>query len=801
MKIIYKYLSILIILAISGISVSCSGSSSPGKVSQKLSYAETVFEVQVPSALNANEGLLLEVLDEVTGIALNPERFKMTSTDGIMFSIHIPMAIGSVIRYRYVRDGQTNVIEKDSSGNQVHYRLFHVTNPTKIRDFITSWDQNPYSGTTGEISGYIYDNKSEAPLSEIMVFINGMRTFTSFDGFFKFEKVPLGEYHLTAMHPDGKYEVFQQNAVIAENSITPASFGMKSAKMVNVTFVVSAPEDTNPHAAIRILGNTQIFGNSFAEITGGASILALRAPVLKSRSDGKYELSLELPSGTDLRYKYSLGNGFINAEHDAGKKFITRQLIIPSKDVTISDTISTWYSKGTYPINFVVKVPENTPGQDFISIQFNPYVWLEPMVMWKTGTNQWTYSIYGPFEYLDNSQYRFCRNNQCGIADDEVTTGKDAPGYQLSLQDNQPLTINYTINQWTGLQPIQYAIQPVNFPAKSSFYIKGYQFNEKYDANWLPGMDAGFIDMGVSGANWLFFSPTWSFSKENKSTAGLKMGRDAYSADILKIKEKAKEAGLTFAIYPQINSVEPIDIYWSSSGLSYNWWQKWFDEYERFIINYVDFSEIYGIKTIIIGGKSVAPAFPNGRLPNGNFSNTPYDFKDRWGKLMEKIRSRYSGQIGFALPYSPKFDNFPEMISSADFIYLELGSAIAASNAPSVDDLATKLSSMFDGDIYKLYATFQKPVIIGLNYYSYDGSASDCINSNSTCANLNNGSIDVDEQADIYQAVLKTTVSRPWIYGLVSSGFNPAVSVQDGSSSVYGKPAMQVLAYYFNNLK
>ena len=800
MKLFNKALSILIILAIAGISASCAGSSTSNKGAQKLSYAETVFEVRMPFALNAGEELLMEVLDEVTGIALNPERFKMDTSDGVTYSVRLPFAIGSVICYRYVKNGQNNIIEKDSSGNQIHYRLYHVTDSSIVRDFITNWDQNSFAGTTGEISGYIFDKKSEAPLSEIMVVINGMRTFTSFDGFFKIEKVPFGEHHLTAMHPDGKYEVFQQNAVIAENSVTPASFGMTPAKIVNVTFVVSAPKDTKSNAAIRLLGNTLTLGNSFAEITGGASILASRSPVLKSRKDGKFEISLQLPAGTDLRYKYSLGDGFINAEHDAENKFITRQLIIPSRDISISDTISTWYSKGTNPINFVVTAPENTPVQDYVSIQFNPYVWLDSIAMWKTGSNQWTYSLYGPFEYLDNSQYRFCRNDQCGIADDEVTKGKDVPGYQLSLTDNRPLMIDYKINQWFGLQTSQYTIQPVNFPSTSSFFIKGFQFNKHYDPNWLPAVDAGLIDMGVSGANWLFFSPTWSFSKENSFATGLKADNDAYSIDIVKFKEKANEAGLTLAIYPQINPGEPIDNYWSSSSLSYNWWQKWFDQYERFIINYVDFSELNGINTVIIGGNSVSAAFPNGKLPNGNYSNTPYDFKDRWTKLIEKIRSRFSGQIGFALPYSPKLENTPEFISSADFIYLELDSALTDSNTPTLDNLANRFSAILDEDIYKLYAIYQKPVILGLDYYSLDGSASNCVNSNSACSNLNSGSIDVAEQADIYQAILKTSISRPWVYGLVSIGFNPSAAVQDGSDSIHGKPAMQVLSYYFNKL-
>ncbi len=691
MKKLNKSFSFFIILTFAGGLISCGNPSSISGEAQKLTFAETVFEVRIPSAIDASENMLLEFLDEVTGIALNPERFKLDTNDGVTYSVHIPLAIGSVIRYRYVKDGQNSVIERDASGNQIQYRLYQVAEPSIVQDMVVNWDQNTFTGSSGELSGYVYDIETEAPLSEIMIVANGMRTFTSFDGFYKFEKVPLGEFFLTAMHPDGKYEVFQQKAVIAENSVTPASFGMTSAKMVEIHFVVSVPQDTPANAAVRLLGNIYSLGNSFAELNGGASVIASKSPILNKRSDGKLEISLQLPAGTDLRYKYSLGNGFINAEHDAENEFITRQLIIPNQDTTINDSIFTWYSTGTYPVNFVVTAPDNTPAQDYVSMQLNPYVWLDLYSMWETGSNQWTYSLYSPFEYLDNSQYRFCRNDQCGIADDEVTKGIEAVGYQLTLEDNHPITINYQIDQWFGLEPIQYSMQPVSFPATNSFSNKGFQFNADYDQNWLPAMDAGFINMGVSGANWLFFSPTWTFSKENKFSAGLITGADAFAADIIKIREKANNAGLALAIYPQINTDEPVEDYWSSSGLSYNWWQNWFNQYERFIINYVDFSESQGITTIIIGGSSVSPAFPNGKLPNGSYSNTPYDFKDRWVSLIEKIRSRFSGQIGFALPYSSNTETVPEFISLTDFIYLEFDSALTSSNSPTVDELTNQV--------------------------------------------------------------------------------------------------------------
>jgi hypothetical protein len=784
MKKVYKITSILFFFILAILITSCSSLSITGKGPQKLSFSEVVFQVRPPSALNSGEGILLEILDEVTGIPLNPERFNMDTTDGQAYSVRLPLAVGSLIRYRYLKTGQNNVIEKDGLGNQVQYRLYSVSDPAVIHDFVANWENNSFTGTTGELSGYIYDQKTEAPLGEIMVVINGVRTFTSFDGFYKFENLPLGEYHLTAIHLDGKYKVFQQNAVIAENSITPASFGMMPAKIVNVTFNVSAPAYTDSNAEIKILGNIYSLGNTYAELPGGISVLVSRAPVLKSNGHNSYELTLQLPEGTDLRYKYSLGNGLINAEHDSENNMITREFIVPANDITLSDSISTWYSKGSSPINFTATVPQNTPSNDFVSIQFNPFVWFDPIPMWKTGENQWAYTLYGPFEYLNGSQYRFCRNDQCGIADDEVTMGINATGYQLSITENKPLTINYQINQWFGLQPLQYSLQPVNLPSPSSFYIKGFQFNPQYDLNWLPAIKPGFIDMGVSGANWLFFSPTWSFSKSNLFPAGLKAGQDAFAEDIIDIKEKASEAGMTLAVYPQINTDGAIDNYWSSSGLSYNWWEKWFDQYERFIINYADFSEANGINTLIIGGKSVSPAFPNGVLPNGAFSNTPYDFTDRWTKLIEKIRTRFSGQIGFALPYTSNLEKAPSNISAADFIYLELDPNMLDPNISTLEALNTRFNSIFDKNIYNLYAAYQKPLILGLDFNS-----------------LTNNQVDVNGQANVYQAILRTSISRPWIYGLVSAGFNPSVSVQDSSDSVYGKPAMGVLSYFFNNLK
>lgn len=779
---------------------SCTSGSASGGTKQDRDFAETVFQARLFQPLSEGENLYLEIVDEVTGIALNPTRYKMETIGSAEYKIRIPLAIGSVIRYRYVLNNSQNIIEKDSKGDLVLYRLYEVNRPGQVNDLVAGWDGQPYPAETGEISGYVYDSKTEAPLGEILISVNGFQTYTSFDGFYILENVPTGEYSIVALHPDGLYEVFQQNAIVANNSVTPSTFGMKSANMVDVTFEVRVPQGTDPNAIVRLLGNLHQMGCSFAELSDGTSVIPSLAPVLSKSGENLYKISLSLPSGHDLRYKYSLGDGFVNAEHAEDSSFLVRQLIVPNRNTVIRDSVETWNSGSSAPVKFQVTAPANTPTTDSLSIQFNPYAWMQPIPMWPTGNNEWAYTLYGPFDYLNQAQYRFCRNEQCGIADDAVTRGVNGIGYLLDLSNGTPLTINYHIAQWFGLDPQNYETE--GLPNADHLLIKGFEISTPFDRKWLSQFNIGLIDAAVNGGNWVFFNPTWTFKPDG--SAGLNPQTDTMSGDIRSILQRSNDAGLSFALFPQMNATGGADDYWTNADLSFNWWQRWFTNYQRFILNYVDFAAQHGINTIIIGGETVSPAFPNGKLPNGSLANTPYDFEEKWQVLISEIRSRYSGQIGFALPYSTNLDQSPAFITQFDFVFVEVYGALTASNTPSISDLRSRFTNVLDADIYKLYATYQKPIILGIDYTSIDGTASDCLNFNTSCAALLQNSpheslpVDSNEQADVYTAILHEVAARPWVLGVVSQGLNPAVAIQDASSSIHGKPAMQVLSAFFN---
>jgi hypothetical protein len=107
---------------------------------------------------------------------------------------------------------------------------------------------------------------------------------------------------------------------------------------------------------------------------------------------------------------------------------------------------------GSASITFDITVPDNTPADDFVSIQFNPlFGWTESIPMWRLGPNHWAYILNSPPTNIEELYYRFCRNGQCGSADDAQTMGLSGPGYPLTPGE-LPQTVIDQIESWAWLE-------------------------------------------------------------------------------------------------------------------------------------------------------------------------------------------------------------------------------------------------------------------------------------------------------------------------------------------------------------
>jgi hypothetical protein len=770
-----------------------------GPTSTPQASAAITFNVTIPAPLPAGEVLYFSMVDEITGLDLNPSNVAMQSMDPLHYTATIPFAMSSIVKYRYMRQGKIATLEDTSADKTVRYRMYDVTGPGQVEDVVSAWSDGLFSSPYGRVTGQVVDSSNNNPIPNILIAAGGQQILSDSTGKFSLEELPVGTHNLVAYSIDGSYQTFQQGASVDAGKTTPVTLSLTKAAMVNVVFTVSVPASTLQNVPIRLAGDLYQLGNTFGDLQGGLSTVATRMPVLAPLADGRYSITLTLPAGAFIRYKYTLGDGFWNAEHTSDGAFNVRQLIVPVSQgpVQVQDTIQTWQAGASSPILFEVNVPANTPVSDIVSIQFNPYGWTEPMPMWPRGGNQWIYQLYSPLNMLGNFEYRYCRNDQCGVADD-VQTSQGKPGRPVSTSLS-PQDLQDTVTGWNLFQPATAApVVGVPVTTRQAGFWAGMEFFPGYDPTWQTWLPLAVQDVKSLHANWLVLSPSWSISRTNPLVFSPVPGADPLWADMLDTTNHARAASLSVAMFPSVNLPSEQAAWWQSAPRDQAWWNNWFSLYAAFAAYHADLAAKSSAQALILGGDWVTPALPAGQV-NGANSGVPADAETRWEAIIADVRHRFSGQVLWAVSYPGDLQNTPLFAKSLDGIYLLWSAPLSGS---SLNDLKTAAGQLLDKDIQPFQTAEGKPVILAAAVPSADGAAVASLPAQSflqlpgkTQAQLN-----LQAQADDYQALIAAVNERAWLGGFISRGYYPPAAMQDVSDSVHGKPAENELWYWFGKL-
>jgi hypothetical protein len=119
--------------------------------------------------------------------------------------------------------------------------------------------------------------------------------------------------------------------------------------------------------------------------------------------------------------------------------------------------------------------------------------------------------------------------------------------------------------------------------------------------------------------------------------------------------------------------------------------------------------------------------------------------------------------------------------------------------------------SALDGSLLADPALEGKPIVLSVEYLSIDGGAT-------ACAAMADGScrppqafdagadpepdlaLDLAEQSDALNAVILAAYARDEILGFYARRYYPPVALHDKSASVNGKPAGQMLGYWYSEI-
>ena len=758
----------------------------PSKV-QPMELVPVVFNVELRQNYSPETVLTLNVLDEVSGLDYNITRYELTNISENRYSGTLLLPLGAVVKYRYQSTFPIDQPEAAADGSSVIYRIARVSRNLQIYDSIAAWPELPYQGSAGKLTGIVSDQKTQKPLADCLVSVAGYLTFTDMTGRFFFDHVPEGIHTLAVQSLDGGYQFFQQQANILADLSTPAVIEMTALPEVTVKFVVSLPDEA-VGAPVRIAGNLYQLGNVYSKLETGQSTLAARMPLLTKMDDGRYTISLKLHAGNDLVYKYTLGDGLLNAERDKAFKLVLRRFIVPDKNVTVADKVETWRHEAGSSVNIKVFTPPNTPAGDSVSIQFSARdVWRQPIPMWPVNTNEWMYLLFADSDEAAAMRYRVCRNEQCELAYDEASFSAAIP---VGLEpENQ-----YTVSSWHLWDASSTPNLPTTGTAAQTEQLFGLEFTEAYQPSDLNRYRNVFPELKQMGVNWVIFSPSWRVSDQNSlpyldpnPAGGMMM------LDLVQLIQLAKEQGLSVGLYPKLIFSPDSAAWWKSSQRNALWWQQWYQEYDHFVINYTQLAANTGVDQLIIGGAAVRPSLPGALITTATNSGTPKTSEKIWTELLRKVNTYYSGEVLWAVPTQDQELPLHNFYTEVDGFYIQL--QIPGESYDYYD--ANTATGFVEDTLAEFRDASGLPVYVGLNAPSASAESfrcnnADCLRSPSDGA-CPSQDVDLERQNYFYQSYWPVLRANAWIKGAVSRGFYPVVMLQDCSSSVYGKPALETL--------
>ncbi|HSF81039.1 MAG TPA: hypothetical protein VLA49_07380, partial [Anaerolineales bacterium] len=423
------------------------------------------------------------------------------------------------------------------------------------------------------------------------------------------------------------------------------------------------------------------------------------------------------------------------------------------------------------------------------------------------------YVLLNPMDILGNISYRYCRNDQCGIADDSNTPGTGNAGYPVSSGLFRQTIIDQ-VNAWSWLS----AYPPTgstefDIISRGQDFIAGVELLAGYHPSWLASTSQSINDIHNTGANMVLVSPTWTFTRNTPPILELVPGSDALWYDLNMTLSQARERGLQTALMPTPRFPGKIAEWWQAGQRDLSWWVVWFERYRNFALHHADLAAQSGAQMLVLGGEWISPALPGGVVADGTPSGVLENAESRWRDLLQEVKTRFNGTLAWALSIDQlETGGAPAFINEVDLVYLEISTALADHNAPDQNEIYTRIAGILDTYALPVYQNFSKPIVAALAFPSIDGAVTGCLPDplDSQCLEFtqlarpvppyNNLSLDLGEQMDTYAATLIAVNQREWIRGFVSRGYYPPTALQDASWSVHGKPSEELLKYWFPRL-
>jgi hypothetical protein len=280
-----------------------------------------------------------------------------------------------------------------------------------------------------------------------------------------------------------------------------------------------------------------------------------------------------------------------------------------------------------------------------------------------------------------------------------------------------------------------------------------------------------------------------------------------FAGELLGLMEVARGAGLGVSLRPTL--IYPNDdpaAWWAAAPQAEEWWNAWFSAYRSFALRFADLAQQGGAGRLVLGGPEAVPSLPGSLKADGQPA-APADAEGRWRGLMSEIRSRYSGRLAIELEVGRDLQVPPPFLQEFDEVVLYWHAPLGERPDLSLTEMRGQAAQLLDS-MFDLPELGSLPILLSVGYPSLDGGAGPCAAPvGSECQGPSTRGaqglllpVDLQEQAWAVNAMLLETYARPELQGFYARGYDPLVALQDDGISLFGKPAGEVLWYWFARL-
>lgn len=266
---------------------------------------------------------------------------------------------------------------------------------------------------------------------------------------------------------------------------------------------------------------------------------------------------------------------------------------------------------------------------------------------------------------------------------------------------------------------------------------------DKYNS---PVSDESLKKVASLGTQWVSILTTWYQERCDTSTI-FPTEKTPSDESIIHAINTAHSLGMKVMLKPHLDLIDVSDGSWRGdiACKSEPDWQAWFENYRDYLLHYAKLAQENNVEIFCIGTELTSISTMK---------------ENMWREIIIKpIREVYKGPLTYAANWNDEYSHI-KFWDALDYIGIDAYYPLSEKSNPTLDEI----KKGWDEWVKELEA-FQKrmnmPIIFPeVGYCSSEGTAK------TPWEEVTGGNLNLQQQADCYEALFETFWDKPWFYGV-----------------------------------